>query len=289
MKVGIQLYSVKESMSKDPLGTMKKVAEVGYKNWETCELFGAEIENNYGMAGLSAKEAVKFLNDNGIQIIGTHVSPMQMEKPDELSKLLDYNAEVGCWSPGLAADFWESLDDLKQKCELYNKVGEKCKEMGMVFHYHNHFHEFQKFGDKTLWDLLCEFTDPSLVKLEVDTYWVARAGLDPNAIISKDADRVIMIHQKDFPKNLDKPLSLFDYKFDYDKVLTGISDFYSLEHEDFIEVGTGCLPIQSYIDTANKAGVKYITLEQDFTVLDEIESIEVSMAEFKKFTGIEWA
>lgn len=272
-------------MAKDALGTMKRVADLGYKYWETCELFGVDIPNNYGLAGMPADEARRFLNDTGVSVIGTHFSSAVMSDEAEMDRFLEYQAEIGCWSPGLAMDFWDNLDDLKRKCEGYVKIAEKCKNLGMIFHYHNHFQEFQKFEGKTVLEHMAEIMPEDLVKFEIDTYWAARGGADPCAVIENLGDRCIMLHQKDYPADAPE-INLFAGVYSQEMV---INEFNIPGIEDtFIEVGSGVLPIQSYIDSGNKAGVKYITLEQDITKLDELESIKMSMECFKKFTGISW-
>lgn len=286
MKVGIQLFSVKKAMGKDPLGTMRLVADLGYRNWEICELFGADIENNYGLAGLPAKEGRRFVEDNGVAVIGSHFLPSMMNDEAEFDRFLDYQAEVGCWSPGLAIDFWENLDELKRKCDTYIKAAEKCQKLGMTLHYHNHYQEFQKFEGKTVWEHMAELMPADLVKFELDTYWAMRGGAAPAKHIEMLGERCIMLHQKDFPK--DGPeINLFASVFDSNQKINWDVHIPSDEN-NFVEVGTGMLPIQNYIDAGNAAGTKYITLEQDFTKLDEIESIKVSMEQFKRFNGIEW-
>jgi sugar phosphate isomerase/epimerase len=157
----------------------------------------------------------------------------------------------------------------------------------MQFYYHNHYHEFQKFGGKTVYELLAEYTEADLVFLELDTYWAARAGVNPIDIIEKYQDRLILLHQKDFPEGASDPLNLFDGIVDPERnidfeVFAGAGN-----PKSFTEIGTGVLPIQDYIDAANKAPqVEYIILEQDHTRLDELESVRVSMEAFKRFSGI---
>ena len=80
----------------------------------------------------------------------------------------------------------------------------------MRFYYHNHYQEFQKFGDNYVYDIIMENTDPSLVFIEIDTYWVTRAGLDPIAVMEKYRDRLVLLHQKDFPNDAPQRLVMFD-------------------------------------------------------------------------------
>jgi sugar phosphate isomerase/epimerase len=161
--------------------------------------------------------------------------------------------------------------------------------MGMTLLYHNHFHEFQRFGDKMVYDLLMENTDASLVKLELDTYWACRGGQDPVALFKKYGQRMRLIHQKDFPAAHKAELNLIDA---VNSGAAAVSMEYFMKvvkPESFTEIGTGILPIQDYINAGNEVcKVDYLILEQDFSAHDELESIRISMDSFKKFSGIEW-
>jgi sugar phosphate isomerase/epimerase len=287
MKVGIQFFSVRESIVKDPIGTMKKVAGLGYKYWETCEVFNRpDLANNYGLL-MPAKEGKKFIDNLGVKIIGTHIGRDQIDDDAYVNANLDYQAEVGCESPGLAGDWYDDTEMVKRRCERYNTVGQMCRSRGMRFHYHSHFWEFQKFGNDYVMDLILKYTDPDLVCYELDTYWAMRGEADPIMLIDRYKDRLIMLHQKDFPIDAKEPISMFAQKFDIhgklDSKCAGSSN-----PDSFIEIGTGIMDIQSIINAANKANVKYITLEQDRTKHDELESIKISMENFRKYKGIEW-
>lgn len=283
MKVGIQMYSVRNSLEKETTVALQTVAKLGYKYVETCPLPG--IGDEFGL-GMDVKEAKKFLDANGIKVVGAHV----FSKADitKLDRIYEFHKEVGNDKVGLSAHFFANKDDLLRKCELYNKAGETAKKYGSIFYYHNHFHEFQKYDGKYVMDILLENTDPSLVAFELDTYWAARGGVDPAEMLERYKDRVILMHQKDFPGDAGEPLNLFEKRVNPDKEIT--HEIYNEVHtpNGFTEVGTGILDIQSYINAGNKVGVPYILLEQDFSKLDQLESIKVSMDSFKKFKGVEW-
>lgn len=290
MKVGIQFFSVRKSMEKDPMGTMERIAEIGYKNWEICQLFGHDdMPYNYGLQ-LPPAEGKALVERLGVNIIGSHLSSENLLDEKYMHDFYDYMEAIHCYSPGLASAFFKygDEDDVKRRGELFNQVGRECQKRGMVFHYHNHFHEFQQFNGKYVLDLIMEYTDPELVKLELDTYWAMRGGMDPVALIHHYGDRIIMLHQKDFPKNCDIPINMFDRQFDIHGQLSAQMCAGSADPITFAEVGTGIMDIQSIIDAANLYGVKYITLEQDQTQLGELKSIETSMNAFHKYTGLEW-
>jgi sugar phosphate isomerase/epimerase len=186
-------------------------------------------------------------------------------------------------------DFYLSREDVLKKAETLNAIGRHCAKMGMTLLYHNHFHEFQRFGDKTVFELLMENTDASLVQIELDTYWACRGGQDPIALFKKYGERMRLIHQKDFPAAHKAELNLIDA---VNSGAAAVSMEYFMKvvkPESFTEIGTGILPIQDFINAGNEVcKVDYIILEQDFSTHDELESIRISMDSFKKFSGIEW-
>jgi sugar phosphate isomerase/epimerase len=114
-----------------------------------------------------------------------------------------------------------------------------------------------------------------------------RGGADPVEIIKKVGNRLMAVHQKDFSKTSTSPINVLanddGSKFISRETFGGV-----INPLDFCEVGTGIMDIQSIIDAANEVGAEYIILEQDHTQLGQIESIKLSMENFKKYTGIEW-
>jgi sugar phosphate isomerase/epimerase len=186
-----------------------------------------------------------------------------------------------------------------------------CRKHDIQLLYHNHFAEFSKFGNETVYEILMNNVDPEFLKIQLDTYWVMRAGENPVEVMEKYGNRVRIIHQKDFPaseigkvnilssyeKNLKearglpenteagrKSLSARELDEKVLKVLMA-----DLRPSEFTEIGTGIMDIQKIIDAANTGcNPEYIVLEQDCTQMDELESIKLSMENFKKYSGIEW-
>ncbi|MBW8348771.1 sugar phosphate isomerase/epimerase [Bacillus sp. IITD106] len=286
LKVGIQLYSVRNSLKAEPFKTLEKIAQVGYKYVEAANHNALE-DDGVGF-GLSAKDMKKTLDDVGLSIIGCHINPLNL---DRLPAVLDYHQELGNKQIGCDIMFYpyENMDFLLKKCELFNKVGEMCKEREMRYYYHNHYQEFQRFGEKTVYDLIMEHTDPELVFIEMDTYWIMRGGQDPLKLIEKYRDRLILLHQKDFPKDSPQPVNMFDGII-HDKETISFPLFdKTTDPRCFTEIGTGTMPIQEIINTASTApNLDYIILEQDHSNLDEMDSIKVSMEAFRKYSGTEW-
>ena len=286
--VGLQLYSVRHALARDPWGTLARLAEAGFSHLEAAN---HHARNDPGVGfGVAAPELRAQLADLGLSIIGCHINPLDL---DILPRALDYQAELGNTQFGCDIEFFPygDRDYVLRRAEVFNTVGELGRERGMRFYYHNHFQEFQRFGDDYVYDLILDNTDPELVKLEMDTYWMYRGGQDPIAWMQKCADRVILLHQKDFPADAPQPLNL------YDGVVSPIENIDMTVFEErkdercFTEIGTGVLPIQSILDTAGELpAIDYLILEQDHTALDEIESVRTSRHAFaSNFTGISWS
>ena len=286
LKVGIQLYSVRQSLKADPYGTLARVAEAGYKYIEAAN---HEALSDPGVGfGVPASKMRAILERLGMSIIGCQIYPLE---PERLGEILDYHQAVGNSHIGYDMGFYpyNDIDFILRQCELFNSLGEMCKKRGIRFHYHNHYQEFQRFGEKTVYDIIMENTDPSLVFIELDAYWAFRGGQDPIELIEKYEDRIVLLHQKDFPEDAPQNLVMSDGIVDFGKDIT-LKEFSSTKDPlCFTEIGTGILPIQAIIDAAQGVpNLEFIVLEQDHTQLDEIDSIKVSMQAFRKFSGVEW-
>ena len=284
VKVGAQLYSVRKALAKDLYGTLQRVAESGYRYVEAANPNPRE-DPGIGF-GLPALEAKKLLGDLGLKVIGSHIGGLQ---PDTIEPVLDYHAELGNPQIGCPIEFFPAgdLDAVLRHCERFNAIGEKCRARGIRFYYHNHFNEFQKINGRYVFDILMENTDPDLVFVELDTYWVARAGVDPLEVMRKYQDRLILLHQKDFPADAPQPLVLFGEVVDPEANLDGKTFGAAVDPRSFTEIGTGILPIQNIIDEAAlMPHLGFIIVEQDHTQLDELESIRKSREALGKYRGI---
>ena len=287
LAVGLQLYSVRNTLAQDPWGTLAQIAEAGFKHLEAAN---HNARNDAGVGfGVGAAEFRSRLDELGMSIVGCHINPLDL---DILPAALDYQAELGNIQFGCDIEFYPygDIDYVMRRCEVFNEVGRLAKERGMRFYYHNHFQEFQRFGDDFVYDLILENTDPDLVKLELDTYWMYRGGQDPIAWLEKCGDRVVLLHQKDFPADAPQPLNLYDGVIDPNENIDRALFRDRKDTRCFTEIGTGVLPIQAIIDAASALPtIDYLILEQDHTAMDEIESIKTSRDAFAtRFSGISW-
>lgn len=287
VRVGLQLFSVRQSLARDPWGTLKAVADAGFTHLEAAN---HNALNDPGVGfGVDAAPLRRQLADLGLAIVGCHINPLQL---DILPRALDYQAELGNHQVGCDIEFYPygDLDYVLRRADVFNQVGALAKERGMRFYYHNHFQEFQRIGDQYVYEILLANTDPELVLLEMDTYWMYRGGQDAVEWMKRCADRVVLLHQKDFPKDSPQPLNMFDGVVSPTETID--SDVFNQRKNTlcFVEIGTGALPLQDLLDTADALPhLDYMFLEQDHTTLDEIDSVRTSRAMFDTFGGISWS
>lgn len=287
IRVGLQLYSVRNSLAADPWGTLEQIANAGYKYIEAAN---HDAMNDPGVGfGVTAKDMRSHLDNLGLSIVGCHINPLDVSI---LPRALEYQAELGNTQFGCDIEFFPygDLDYIVRRSETFNQIGELARQHGMRFYYHNHFQEFQRCGDKYVYEIIMENTDPELVKLELDTYWIYRGGQDAIDWIKRYSDRIISLHQKDFPQSSPQPLNLLDGVFADDETINMDNFMERKEPKAFVEIGNGTLPIQEIIDvTGTLPNLEYMILEQDYTELDELDSIQESRRAFQeKFTGTSW-
>lgn len=286
MKVGIQLYSVRNSMAQAPIETIEKVVAAGYKYLEVAN-HNALQDSGVGF-GVSAQEMRRLLQDTGAKIIGAHIEPIDLGNID---RVLEYHSEIGSEYLCESMSFYRNREEVLQKAQLMNQLSEKCKAAGLYLCFHNHFHEFQTFDGQTVFDLLMQNTSQE-VAVELDTYWVMRAGVDPQDIMKQYGRRIRLVHQKDYTKGLEGEMNSLQRIFDSSgrNAYIDMEAFNQVGNPDtFTEIGTGLMKIQDIIETANQfCHSDYIILEQDHSKLEELESIQVSMEHFKKYSGISW-
>lgn len=186
MRLSLQLYTVREQLASDPVGTLKKVREIGLEFVEGGGSFGAA----------TPKEGRKILDDLGLKASGAHVGLNVLE--NDLSSALDDAATFGYHYlivPWVGVDVYgEGWDKFGKRLE---PIGAKVRDAGLNLCYHNHDFEFKNPGKSGL-KVLFESTDPGLVKSELDIAWVQIGGGDPAAYIREFRSRLPLVHLKDF-------------------------------------------------------------------------------------------
>jgi sugar phosphate isomerase/epimerase len=287
IRCGLQLYSVRQSLKRDPWGTLRALSDAGFRALEAAN---HNARNDPGVGfGVGATELRRSLDDLGMRIVGCHVNPLE---EDILPRALDYQAELGNRQIGCDIEFYPygDLDYLRRRCELFNRVGALCAERGMRFYYHNHYQEFQRLDGRLIYELIMEHTDPALVWAQLDTYWMYRGGQDPIAWMRRMPERVILLHQKDFPADARQPLELYDGVVDPESQITMETFEATKDPLCFTEIGSGTLPIGDILTAVEQLpNVEYVLLEQDHTTLDELDSVRRSKEMFSTIGDVDWS
>lgn len=221
--VGVQLYTLRSLMAEDLPGTLRAVAEIGYREVEFAGLFDTP-----------ASEVRTLLDDLGLDAVSSHVSMgLVREQP---SATLDEAAALGLQyvtCPSIGRDEL-TPEGLPRLLDDFNHFGEMARERGLTFAYHNHDFEFVESGGTVPYDRLLEGCDPELVKMQLDVYWVTHAGQDPVSYLRSHPGRFPMIHAKD-------------------RAPSG----------DMVPVGEGTIDFPAILEAADVAGLEHWLVEHD--------------------------
>lgn len=257
--VGLQLYTLRDVMAKDPDGTLQKVAEIGYKEVES---FGYSDGKFFGK---TPREFAAKLKELGLTAPSGHYTTGKIMKgkgtlTDDWKRAVDDAAAIGQKYMVCAFLFppeRTKLDDYKQFADLFNKSAEVCRAAGVQFAYHNHDFEFVPLDGQVPYDLLLSSTDPKLVKMELDLYWATFANQDPVALFKKHPGRFPLWHVKDMAKT---------------------------PKREFAEVGTGSINFQRIFDAKKTAGLTNYFVEQDVCKRPPLEAIAISYQNVQKLS-----
>ncbi|MDQ0194185.1 sugar phosphate isomerase/epimerase family protein [Paenibacillus wynnii] len=234
---GLQLYTLRNELEKDYFGTLKKVADMGYK---LVELF------SWGYAGIPADRMKAELQRLGLRSVSAHVYPLTLEN---LQSQLDYAQTLGIHYI-VTYLFKESYADemsLKASIASLRKLGLEIKRRGMQLLYHPHAEEFEIRNGKRIIDRLLAGVGTDVMQLELDMYWAKKAGLDPYSTLLTYRGLSPLIHVKDMD-----------------------------ERGSFTEVGRGTIDWAPIFSSFNEAGVNYYFVEQDESP-HPLQSIKTSL------------
>ena len=216
--VTLQLYSVNDYLQDDFYGTLKRVAELGYRYVEFA-----------GYKGNDVNTLKIWLQELGLKAVSNHCNIENMDEEITFAK------ELGMKNLACPAAWQSHLADVKLWAEDYTKIGKKCAENGIAFSYHNHAFEFEKRDGEYLLDSLFQNTDPSLVNVQPDFFWIAYAGEDPVKYAEKYKDRMPTVHCKEI-SDLENKLcvAVGDGIVDFAKIYDILGDdrYYIVELED---------------------------------------------------------
>lgn len=228
---GLQLYTLRDIMPKDPKGVLRQIASFGYQQIESYD--HDDLGIFWGMPHLEYK---KYLDDLGMKTVSSHCDIYK-----DFETKAAQAAEIGmeyliCPSVGAQT----SMDAWKKITDKFNSCGEICKKHGIRFAYHNHAYSFKAFTGMIPHDYMMANTDPDLVDFEMDIYWVITGGADPIDYLTKYPNRFRLCHVKDRMK--DAPAT---------------------DEEASCDIGTGTIDFPKILKVAKDQGVKYFIVEQE--------------------------
>ncbi|MBP6023112.1 sugar phosphate isomerase/epimerase family protein [Ferruginibacter sp.] len=199
---GIQLYSVRTDMTRDPLDTLKQLSVMGYKHVEHANYVNRKF---YGFTVLEFRNVLDGMGlkmPSGHTVMGSqHWDESKKDFTDAWKYTVEDAAAMGqqfVISPSMDSRYKTSYDELKRFMEVFNKCGELCKKSGMKFGYHNHDFEFsQKLNGETMYDIILKSTDPDLVMQQLDTGNLYNGGAKAIDIVNQYPGRFMSVHVKD--------------------------------------------------------------------------------------------
>jgi sugar phosphate isomerase/epimerase len=244
---GVQLYSVRDDMKADPSGTLKKLADMGYRYVEHANYVDRKF---YGYAPTDFKKLLDGLGlqmKSGHTVMGTDAwDESKNDFTDKWKYTVDDAATVGeeyVISPWLDESYRKDIDGLKKFLGVFNKSGELCKKSGMRFGYHNHDFEFNTMvGGMRLYDIILKETDPDLVVQQMDMGNMYGAGGRALDLLKQYPGRFKSFHVKDEIKSDKKD---------------------SMEGYESTLLGTGVIPVKQILDIGKKTGDVHFIIEQE--------------------------
>ncbi len=260
--LGMQLYTIRDAMTADVPGSLKKVADIGYK---FLELAGYIDSKFYGYEPADFK---KLVNDMGMEILSSHTQVEAEGITLENAKIMaDDHAKLGvkfCIQPWIVPEARTTISSYQKMAADWNKVGGIMKESGIQFGYHNHNFEFNTVEGKIpFYDIFMAELDKDLVTMEIDLFWTTKAGQDPVEIFKKYPGRFQIFHMKD--------------------MFTREAPFFTTDGvADFAPVGAGVIDFARILEARDIAGMKYMIVEQDSTKDGKpFEAIQTSITNLK--------
>lgn len=225
-KVGLQLYTVRDLMKADLPGTLRKVAQIGYKEVEFA-----------GYYGRSPAQIKALLKQNGLTSPSSHIGLDILEK-DSVRAFADAKAIGHSWvtMPYIPEERRKTPDDWNKIIDLLNQLGPQAKAAGLRLAYHNHDFEIRPVNGVRPLDMMLDKTDPSLVDFEMDLYWVVFGGGDPLDFFARHPKRFAMVHVKDSAGPPDNKM---------------------------VDVGKGTIDFPKIFAQSDKAGIKHYFVEHD--------------------------
>jgi sugar phosphate isomerase/epimerase len=250
--IGLELYSVREELKKDPEATVRAVAQMGYQ----CVEFYAPY---FEWTETQTKQTRKLLDDLGIRCYSTHNDSAYLSA-ENINKARDMNLILGCKYVVMASSKpIASLDGWKEVADSLNFAAEKLEAAGLKAGYHNHQTEFTAIEGQRPIEILAKNTKPS-VMLQLDVGTCLEAGSDPVAWIRGNPGRIRSLHLKDWSREAAKGYSVL--------------------------FGEGIADWKNILATAESVGgVEYYLLEQEGSRFSELETAQRCLKSFRSMRG----
>jgi len=222
--LGIQLYTLRDEMARSVPATFQQLARIGYGEVEFAGYFEHDAKTIRGL-----------LDEHGLTAPSSHV-PLELLQ-SEPEKTIEFAAAAGhryVVVPWLAEEQRQSIDQYRRTAETFNRIAEQCRREGLQFAYHNHAFEFDLTDGQIPYDVLLGETDPELVALELDIYWVSKAGHSPLRYINEWPGRFPLWHIKDMSSD-----------------------------GSMVDVGDGEIDFPALFEQRDKAGLRHGFVEHD--------------------------
>lgn len=239
--IGLQLYTIRDAMAADLPGSLKKVAELGYRYLELADYADGKF---YGYAPADFR---KMVNDLGMEALSSHTK-VEAEgiTLDNAKILAEAHASLGvkyCVQPWVE-EVDRTIESYKKMVDVWNEAGKIMKEAGLQFGYHNHNFEFDNIdGIVPYYDILMAGLDADLVTMEIDLYWVHKAGQDPVEMFKRYPGRFQLFHMKD--------------------MLRKEAPYFNIVKDDITSVGKGVIDFRRIMASKEVAGMKHFFVEDD--------------------------
>jgi sugar phosphate isomerase/epimerase len=230
MEAGIQVYSVRNQLNEDFAGTMKQLADIGYK---LIEGYGLGLDGMF-LGKIPADEYKKTITDLGMKLVATHCGYFKSEDAPKMIEAAKIAGLEYLIIPGIPGDIRQTIDGYKAIADNFNKIGEQCKSAGINFGYHNHAFEFEMMEDQIPQEVLISETQADLVAFEADLFWAVKGNYDPIKLINKFPGRIKLFHVKDM----------------------------TAEGEE-ATVGQGSIDFKSIFEAGKKSGLVYYFIEDE--------------------------
>jgi sugar phosphate isomerase/epimerase len=238
-KMGLQLFTMRAAMSKDAAGTLKRIASLGYEEVET---YGFDPQG-MGYYGMPVRTFAQLLRDNNLTAPSGHydLNRFVSTSEDDLKRYMDRCIE-GAHALGQKYVTWpfldpesRTLDGFRTVARRLNLIGQQAKAAKLLVAYHHHDFEFVDHNGQIGYDIVTKETDPALVKLQMDLYWIARASpVSATEWFKRQPGRFVMWHVKDMHKT----------------------------SRDYTELGNGTVDFPAIFPHARLAGLQHYFVEQ---------------------------